>query len=781
MHTETSSIANKDKNSINLGTVLKKYIYHWPLFVLGVSISVGIAYIYLKLTPPVYEISATILVKDEKKSPDEKPLLGELDKSGSSKNAETEIEILKSKRLMSKVVNELSLWTSLRVREGMKTYDLYDRKPFDFEFIEKGGGLKSHELDIFIKDKNTFEVRSRNGNNISSSFGEGLQSDFGKWKLLPGKFLERYTGETVTLRINDPEVVSNYYASAIDARLFNKTTPTIGLFINDEVPSRGKDILNALINAYNALSASEKERATQKAIDFINDRLASLTGEVSVAEGKVEGFSTANGLTNIGSQSQIYLQNVQTNDNKLNEVNVQLNVIEGIEKSLSQSSPYENASATVGVSDPALNSLIEKLSTLQLRRTSLLATIPESSPALEPINQQIAAAKKAIRQNIAGIKNSLLNTRRELQSLNNKFESSIKKIPEQERQYVSMKRQLAIKENLYVSLLQKREELSLSYASTLPDARIVDEASIGRITWPKIPFVLALALVGGVGFPFLLILFRRSIDRKIIEKEEIEDALGIKVLGELYLQDSNDLPISNKSNVINEQIRTLRTNLYYLHNNRKGNGRVHLITSSISSEGKSFVCSRLASSLASVGKKTIILEMDLRKPKIARLFNLTSEHAGISEFLSSDCSIKEIIRPSGIMANLDIIGCGHVPPNPSELLEKDRLHEMIDYLRSEYDDIFIDSPPLHLVTDAMIISRLADVTLYVIKQGHTGKAELDFINGIYASGKIKNMHIIFNGIRKGRYGYGYNYDNSYYAEEEAASLSLRIRSFLDRF
>lgn len=800
----TSAKTTSAHQFTDVRVVLTKYLYHWPLFALGLIVALVCSYIYLHNVNPVYEISATILVKDEKKSPQEdKAALPELNQTSSPKNAETEIEILKSKNLINQVVNNLQLWVNYKSDDGLKTQDLYESSPVKFYLIQKSGTLSGKKISVVIKDKNTFVFDNASGQKQASAFNKPIKNGFGTWLLKPTDFTDQYIGSTLTIELEDPEKVSNNYVKSIDAHLLDKLAPTIGLSISDEVPKRGVDFLDNLITAYNQAALMEEKRTTKSTIDFIDNRLASLTGELSHAEKNVEGYRSSQGITDISSQSQVYLENVQNNGVKLNEVNIQLNVINGIERYVNSPNDSGTAPATIGITDPALNSLIEKLSELQLKRSALLATTPEGNPMFEPINKQIALTKASIKQTVQGIKASLLSSKKELQSFASKSESSIKDIPGQERQFVDMKRQQSIKENLYVYLLQKREELALAYASTFVDARVVDKANVGDITWPKKSFVFAIALLCGLGIPFMIIYFRNSFNNKITERRDIENALNIPILGELSYEDLDDdvIVVTNKHHLIGEQFRTLRTNLHYAHNNQNnravsnlpktslvGNqdlnveGRVTLFTSSVSKEGKSFVSINLAVSLAATDRKTVILEMDLRKPKILKAFNLPNNKPGISEFLSSGISIDSIINPSGKITNLDVLGCGKIPIDPSELLENERLPELISQLKERYDDIIIDTPPLHLVTDAMIIAKLADVSLYIIRQGYTGKNELDFISEIEQSDKLPNMQIVFNGIKKSKYGYGYNYDNSYYNTEPAKpTFNIAWKQFLSRF
>ena len=794
MNLQTSGKAKRNYQRMDLKSVITKYLYYWPLFILGLIISLAGAWVYLQYTNPTYEVYATILVKDEKKAPDEKPLLQELNQSSSPKNAETEIQILTSKNLVSKVVNDLQLWTVYKTSSGLATQDLYGTAPFKFVLKQNLGKISPHIITITIKDKNSFTTNNLSGKPSVVPFNSLTKSNFGVWSLVPTEFLNQYIGSEITININNPNLVADTYIKNLDSHLLDKATPTIGLFITDEVPLRGENFLNKLISVYNDASAAEEKRTTKSTIDFIDNRLKSLSGELGSAEQNVEGYSSSQGLTDISTQSKAYIENVQGNDVKLNDVNVQLNIIDGISRYINSSSNNESAPATIGINDPALNSLIEKLSQLQLKKVALLATTPETNPIFEPLNKQIITTKSAIKENIQGIKISLLNTKRGLESFSQKSESSIKNIPGQERQFVDMKRQQSIKENLYVYLLQKREELALSYAANFIDARIVDQANLGDIKWPKKSFVFLIALLAGFGIPFFIIYFRQSFNNKIIDRKTIEEELDVPILGELSFQNYyKHIIIFDKSQtIVGEQFKSLRTNLNYLHSHdsQKNNhfqaadkgGRVTLLTSSVSKEGKSFVSSNLAASLAASGKKTIILEMDLRRPKISGAFNLPNGHLGITDYLNGKTTIENIIQTTAQYPGLYIAGCGEIPDNPAELLESEKLNDLLATLKSEFDDIIIDSPPMHLVTDAMIIARVADVSLYIIRQGKTGKDELDFIKEVNKDNKLPNLNIVFNGISKSKYGYGYKYDSSYYNSKPAKpSFDTGLKLFFNRF
>ncbi|MBS1529443.1 MAG: polysaccharide biosynthesis tyrosine autokinase [Bacteroidetes bacterium] len=753
-------------NPFDFQQIAIRYIHHWYFFIIGLVLALSAAFIYLQITNPIYEIKAALMVKDDEKKTNDKPALYELDLPDSHKSAENEIGILQSRTLISQVVNDLQLWAGYTTKKGLSNQDLYRSSPIKFKLLNarRPGSLDKKNIAIKIKNQELFYLKTPDGAFKTHHFKDTITDDVGTWQLVPDTNLQSYTGSVINIKLSDPDKVSDQYQKAIGIALLDKKAASVELSVNDNVPERGEDVLNDLMKVYNQAQLIEKNRTTKNTMAFIDQRLASLTGEVSGAENQVENFRSSRGLTDISSQSQVYLQNVQANDNLLNQVNIKLSTISGIERYLDLPQNTDDPPSVIGIEDPALSSLIEKLSTLQLQHSQLLATVPEGNPAFNPINKQIAQVKTSIKEKIASIKASLLDTKNQLESFNSRFQSSIKDMPGQEREYIDLKRQQSVKENLYVYLLQKREEVSLSYATTLADARIVDQAYTGPIKWPHKSIVYAVAFLLGFTLPAGFIYGKRIVQNQITSLRDIENATEIPVLAELsFTKTRNPIVISDRKQfAITEQIRMLRTNLLRLLVDKES-GRVSLITSSVAGEGKSFVSINLGISLALSGKKTIILEMDLRKPKISEAFGLSKRHPGLTDFLTGDASKPSIIQPSGVVDNLDILSCGSINDTiASELFEKKNLAELIKYLRTTYDDIVIDSPPLHLVTDAMILSKFADVTLYVIRQGHTRKAELAFINTLAKGEKLPKMNIIFNGIQRARYGYGYKYDTKYY-------------------
>ncbi|WP_442590905.1 GumC family protein [Pedobacter sp. AW31-3R] len=758
--TETREEEKKDTRQ-----VMNQYLFHWPVFIISLMVTMALAFVYIKHATPVYLVKAKLSIKDDKNktATDKDAALQQLNISTSPKLAESEVEILRSRPIIKTIVEELQLWCTYSMRNGFRTADLYSSSPVKFKFLGDLADLKDFNFKITFMPAGRYLVTFEDDKEINASFSSTFESEFGKWQLIPTENLKKYAGKTISISLRNPEKTITAYQMNIGIFL-NKTTPIVDLKIEDVEPKRGAKILNRLVAAYQRSNIIDKNKETQSTLKFIDERLDSLKMELTAVEKDVEGYKSSIGLTDISSKSQFLLNNVETNDKQLNEVNIQLNIINGLKRYLNSSNENETPPSTVGLEDPGLNNLATQLTKLQLERAKDLATTPESNPMFVSKNKQISSTKRAFSENIYSMESSLLATKRQLMSFNSKFESGIKDMPGQERQYVSIKRQQGIKESLYIYLLQKREEVALSYASTLTDARTVEEAYYGLPQSNK-KMPLAIALVFGIAIPVVLISTRNTIRDKVMTKTDIEQVTSAPVICEL-IQESSKKPIvvlNKGAFAIGEQIRALRTSILRAYDRK---GKVILFTSSIAKEGKSYVASNIGVSLAILGKKTVILELDLRKPQIAKNFNLPETvQPGLSDYLAGLASMEDILSPSGVHPNLYIMRAGRIPSNPSELLEGYKMEQLINALRIEFDNVLLDSPPLHLVTDAMILAPLCDMTMYMLRHNYTPKSELKFIDKIFRDHKLFNMHLVFNGVRMdSRFGYEINY--GYYKDQE---------------
>jgi len=787
----TITLPVSQAQTVDFAKLLKRYFFHWPIFFLSLAVFIVLAYFYNQYTKPVYPINATIEFKGTK-NPDynaEKNNLQELDQISTPIVFENEIEVLKSKKIMLQVVNQLNLWVNYSKKDGILSTDLYKSSPVNFQFIKMPARFPSKgiQLDIIIKDNNSFLIKDKDDKQTEFKYGQYIQSDFGLWKLDHNSTIGGYIGDNIKIGVDDPSVVADAYISGLKSTLEDKEVPFVDLTMSDQIPGRGEDILNTVINTYLKSAIDEKNKKTEATIKFISKRIDSIGRDLRGDEAQLESYARSQGLTDITSQSQSYVQDQQTNQKALNDINIQIKIINGIESYVNSPQNSERQPSTQGLTDPSLNTMLDKLSDLQLNKQHLLASNPKDNPVFEPIDNEIRSLQEKIREKIRTNKEALLLTKNQLQSYGSRAEGLIRSVPGQKTQYGGMERGKDVEEKLYTFLLEQREQLSLKYASTVSDAKVVDYAHAGKAKWPKPMIVYVLAAFMGIFLPIGIIYTRDSFDDKITNRKQIEDALNIPILGELSYQESSTpiVIIKERGNfAIGEQFRSLRAKLYQVHNNDNPAGKVTLVTSSTSGEGKSFISANLAVTLAYAARKTIILEMDLRKPKTSLMFDLLPEHPGISDYLNGDKNkLEELIQPSGI-PGLDVLGCGSILENPSELLEREKLEDLIQVLRKTYDHIIVDTPPIHLVTDAVIVARVVDASLYVIRQGYTMKEEFNFIDEINSDNRFPKLNIIFNGIKRDKYGYGYNYNNSYYntyTSRPKNTFGNVARSFFNRF
>jgi tyrosine-protein kinase Etk/Wzc len=798
----TIALPTTQAESSDGSLLIKKYLFHWPLFILAVILTTVGGYFYLKIAKPVYPIVATLEFKaptassasltvnqnstEQQLDPIDKPVI-----------VENEIEVMQSKKLIYQVVNELQLWTNYYQKKGLSTKDLYKQAPVVFKFIQQDGNIRpaGEKLQILIKDNNSFEYKDEHGQLTVAKLSAPIKTSFGTWQLDATPKFNSFIDSTITIIIQDPDLVADVYQNGIKVALENKDAPFVNLTTSDVVPQRGKDVLNSLMALYLQYAIEDKNKLSQRTLKFVDFRLDSLKKELNTIEKQVEDYKSSQGMTDISAQAQSYRDLNVVNFKDINDVDVQLGVLNTLEKYANSSQIDGKLPVSTGsVVDPSLSSLYDRLSELQVKRNELLATMPEKNPMVVSINEQIRTLRADFSEKIHATKASLLAQKTQLTSFGKGVQGSLKMVPGQTREIGALQRLQISKENIYKFLLEKREQVALRYASSVSDSEVVDDAHAGKVKWPIPAVIYGLSLLLGLAAAAGILYLRESLNDLITSRRQIEDETNVSILGELSYQDIDQQIVVSEGRskfAIGEQFRVLRTNLYHLHNNNDS-GRVTLFTSSVSGEGKSFVSSNLAVTLAYASRKTIILEMDLRKPKVSVNFGLDPERAGISNFLAEEVTdVKSLIQHSGI-PNLDVLSCGAILPNPSELLEKNKLDELINILKEWYDDVIIDSPPIHLVTDALIIARVADAALYVVRQGYTHKYELEFINEIDEANRFPKFTIVFNGVKKGASGYGYGYgyggygygNNNYYnsyATTAKRGFGDKLKSIFSRF
>jgi tyrosine-protein kinase Etk/Wzc len=760
------------ENTPNLRAVLTRYARHWKWFVLSLIMAGGAAYVYTLYQTPIYEIKTSLLIKDDKKGLSEDNILKEMDIFAPKKVIENETEILKSYAMMDKVVGSLGLDVRYFQPTSTVKKEIYDQSPIRILVEKPTSELYETELNIAVVDAQTVRI-----DDVAYPINQSLQTPYGQLRIFPRRTLKAGL-EPILVQVVPRQMAVDGLLDKLTVEPSSKASTVLLMTLEDNVPRRGKAILNNLISEYNQAAVVDKNIVAANTLHFIEERLRLIAGELTTVEKGVESYKSAEGITDLSSQAQVFLETVKDNDTQLNQANIQLGVIKDIERYVESKTDGRGvAPATLGVSDPVLVGLIGKISELELQRDQLSRTTVPNNPILQSLESQIKATKASLSENIQSIKQSLTGTQQKLRITNQQLENQIRTIPRKERALVNITRQQVIKNNLYTYLLEKREETALSYASAVADSRTIDPPRSGAqpIKPVKSTIFLLFGLLG-LMLPVGAIAARDALNDRVSRRSDIEDASQIPILGEIMASRNVDplVMVSGKRSVIAEQIRTLRTNLQFLRSNPTGS-QVVMFTSSISGEGKSFLSLNLGASLALVDRPTVILEMDLRKPKLHSVLDLPNT-IGISNYLIQECELDDILQPIPGFPNYHIITCGPIPPNPAELLSGPRLEQLFTELRQRFAYVIVDSPPIGLVTDAQLIAPHVDATMFMVRHDHTPKAYLRMIDNLYKEHRFQRLNLILNGVGSGesyQYGYSYNYGGYYEEAHKPAKSAIR--------
>jgi tyrosine-protein kinase Etk/Wzc len=755
---------------INFRAVFIRYRSYWPLFFITLTIALAAALVYMKYGRPVYQIMATLEIQDsnDKPAPEKSPLVDfqQLDEVNAPKVVENEMEILKSNQIIKQVVDNFQLWADYKVKGGIiKDQDLYGLCPIKLNVLKPVSPLPAQKIELQIIDTDSYALKDAKNNSKTHRFGDTITTGIGSWSITKdNNDIKPFVGSVIEIGIADPETTVLSYQNSLNVEAQEKPATVVNISIADGNVKRGEDFINYLIYFYKQAEVAEKNRIAKNTLQFIDRRLDSLSGQLTHAENNIEGYRSQNELTDVNAQSQIYLQEMQTNGDKLNEIKIQLNIISQLEDYLNQPG-NGNVPTTAGIADQHLAGLVQKLSDVELERNKLLANTPEKNPAFEPLDNQVATLKQGIREDIKNIKSSLLTTQESLQGFKSNVQSSIKNVPTQEHQLAGMGRQQSNKETLYNYLLQQREQISLTYASAASNARLVDAAHILPLKASKKYIPFGVALLAGLILPAGFIYSKGLVKNAIIDKREIEHTTGIPVIAEFgFLSLASPIVFNNKNKkdifILIEQFRHLRSRLSLLYSSDKKGALLTLITSGAANEGKTFISCNLAVSLANASQNTILLETDIYKPKVGKAFSL-KDNPGLTDYLNGKATIRDIINQSEQFPNLSIVTCGGFIDNFSELLDQELFRVLIEELRTKFDHVLFDTSPVHSINDGFSIGKYCDDTLYVVRYDQTSRALLPFIGKLRTENLLPHLSIIFNGITGGRDSEGFKYQNYY--------------------
>jgi len=786
--------ANEPINQKDIKQLFNKFfVSRWYLYVYTLSLSIITAYFYNWYSTPIYSTSCTVLIKEEKHY-NSNDLFSQLNAFSSEGGVDNEIGIIRSRQLIYKALSDLDFGICYYVLGDVKTSEVYKENPIkiNIDTLFESGFRNKLNIEI-INDKKfkiTYDYLNHKyiGYYLFSNKIKTLLGDFSIEKTTFFKTAafnnSSFKNRNFIIIINQLENITDSYQSALKADKVSSNATLLQLSIQGNVPSKNEAFLNRLCELYIQKGIAIKNEYAVNTIKFIDEQLGLLTSDINVNEKGVEEFRVRRGITDLSLEANSYLEAVKDFDYSISKLQVQLSFLDYLERYVTGGKELSGniSPGSLMVDDPLLKSLILKLNELENKRKLALSVVKADNPILIGMNIEIQNTKAALVENLKSLRNGLTASLNEALLQKGNVQGKLRLLPGAQRELQTMLRGSNIKETLYSYLLQKRAETAILLASTTADNRVVDVArTFPNPLKPIKSLTFSIAILLGLLIPAIIIYTKDILNDKINDRFDLDRVTSIPILGMIGLSTiKSNLVVSEKPNShISEAFRSIRTNMQYFNANKLQN--TIMVTSSISSEGKSFCSINLAVMLAMSGKKTILVSCDLRKPKNTLGFNYESE-IGLSNYLIGIATKDDIIQNSGSIPNLDIILSGPKPPNPSELIISKKMEDLFTLLKAKYSYIVLDTPPIGLITDAMVLSKYTDMNIYVVRQGITRKTQLNFINKLYLEGKISNVSIILNAIKAGNrnygygyeYAYGYGYGYGYYEEDDTKKMTNRF-------
>lgn len=761
---------NSQNQVINIRELIIKYAKKWYVFLIAIVLCGACGVLHILRTVPMFKTYSTILIRDKNAN----PMAGFLENSemadvlAPSKNVDNEAEILKSKTITQQMVEELGLQVATYKKSGLRYKEQYGNLDVAIVYPEGFYGDLNYKFTTYLTQKSdgtykiSFEMKNKFlGSEVEkvtvSSLAEAVPTRWGNFNFIVN------TTDTLPYKMKfvtyPLPVWVEIYGQQIHVDPISRKVDAISISIIGENHQKCRDIVNKIVELFNRDAFADKNRMATQMAAFISERLDVIVKELAEVETSVESYKKEHNLADISTQSHLFIQSASQYEKRIAEVEMQMGLVSFVENYVKDQSNNETLiPGNTGISDGGLTSLIASYNAQLLEYLRIKRSTNADNPIVELQNDQLQLARENIAKTIQNVKSSLDITRNDLVAQQQQFSSKIGDVPTMERQYVEIARQQQVKQSLYLFLLQKREETELNLASSTNIAKIIDPAFTElTAVKPRIMVTLFFAVILGFILAYGYLLVYEIFNNKITCKKDLQALTNLPILGQIPQHKNNGYIVMENGvqNVVTEMFRMVRSNIKFVL--KKRDDKIILITSSVSGEGKSFVSTNLALSLAMINKKVVLIGLDIRKPMLSKYLNIESQY-GITNYLVDETiSIDEIINKCVQNDNLDVIVSGSIPPNPAEILNNNRLDELFAQLRTTYDYILVDTAPIGLVSDTFVIDRVADATLYVCRKGVTPNDQIEALNDLVAEEKLKNVSLILNGVNGeslSRYGYG---------------------------
>lgn len=789
--TKNYMLEDEETSGFDYKAFFIKLLMYWPWILGCVAVFLIGAFFYLKTLTPLYTVSSSVLIKNESKGGASGANLEDLGfVSTSTQSFDNELEILRSRTLIKKVVTALDLYISYSVPSQFRDTELYKQSPIKVWVTpEEAERMGYAQVKMSFRNQQLHEVLVEHEGQEWKKTVESLPAVF---STPVGVFTFSAADSTLQTIQPVPEVIQATVVSPTSAAASFRsrltvtpggrgTTMALLTITGSQVP-RGVDFLNKLVEVYNEEGNNDKNEVAAKTAEFIDERIRIINKELGTTESQLASFKQRAGVVDITADASQAATEQAGYERAYAENEVQISLVNHLKSYiLNEANQYEVIPANIGLNNSDLNTVVQNYNQMLIERKRLLRTSHEDNPAVQSLNASIDVMRNSVMAAIQTAEKGLIINRQALQAQTRKYAGKVSDAPVQEKEYLSISRQQEIQANLYLMLLQKREENNITLASTANNARVIDEPLAGGQIFPTPSQTYTMALGIGLMLPIGVIFLLGLLQFKIQTRGDVERLINLPIVGDIPLTPETAegaiVVRENRNELMEEVFRSVRTNIQYMLQEGQ---KVILFTSTTSGEGKSFTAANLACSLAFMGKKVIIVGLDIRKPGLNKVFHISRHGDGISQFLADPehTDLRSLCQVSTISPNLYILPGGHIPPNPTELVARQALEEAIERMKQHFDYIILDTAPTGMVTDTQLIARVADLSVYVCRSGYTSKSEFKLINELKQSGKLPHPCVLLNGIdmnkretgsyygygkygKYGHYGYGKKYGYGY--------------------